>query len=64
MISREDFMKQKAVEILKDRVESRMAKLGDFAPNVKVKTFSGQEIGLYELFKENYLILSFMRGSW
>lgn len=64
MISREDFMKQKAVEILKDRVESRMANLGDIAPKVKVRTFAGEEIGLYDLLQDNHLILSFMRGSW
>ncbi len=64
MISREDYIKEKAVEILRDRVESRMARLGDIAPNVRVRTFAGEELQLFDLLKENHLILSFMRGSW
>ena len=64
MISKEDYMKQKAVEILKDRVEGRMARLGDIATNIKVKTFMGEEMELFDLLRNNHLILSFIRGSW
>lgn len=64
MISRKDFMKQKAVDILTDRVESRMVTLGSIAPNITMKTFSGNNIKLYDLLQENHLVLSFMRGSW
>lgn len=64
MISKNEFLKQKAVEILKDRVENRIISLGEIAPNVKVKTFSNETISLFDLLKNNHLILSFMRGSW
>lgn len=64
MISKKDFMKQKAVQILTDQIESKMITLGSIAPNTTMKMFNGKDIKLHDLLQENHLILSFMRGSW
>lgn len=64
MISKLDFLKIKAVEILTDQIESKIVNLGEIIPNEELLTFSGNKVKVFDLLKENNIILSFMRGSW
>ncbi len=64
MISRENYLKERAVDILADRVEGGAIRLGAIIPNAKLNLFGGGQKELYDFIKENTIVLAFLRGSW
>ena len=64
MISKTEHLKLRAVEVLNNRIERKIAPVGDRLPEMMVKTFEGQELPISSFYSEKPLLLGFMRASW
>lgn len=64
MISRIEYLKLRAVDVLNERIERRITPVGEILPDVTVTTFDGRQDPISSFFREKPLLLSFMRASW
>jgi len=64
MISKNDHLKLRAVDVLNNRIERQIAPVGDRLPDATLTTFEGKSIAIRDFYKEKPLLLGFMRASW
>lgn len=64
MISLQEHLKLRAVDVLDERIERKIAPVGEVIPNQKVTTFGGETFQIHDLIAEKPLLLCFMRASW
>ncbi len=64
MITKNEHLKLRAVEVLNERIERKITPVGNVLPDVTVKTFDGRELAISEFYREKPLLLGFMRASW
>ena len=64
MISKPEYLKLRAVEILNDRIERKITALGERLPDMMLSSFEGEKIPVSSLYQEKPLLLGFMRASW
>ena len=63
-ISTVEHLKQRAIEVLDERIERRIIPAGDVLPDVTVKSFDGKTFPISQLYSEKPLLLVFLRASW
>ena len=63
-ISTTEHMKQRAIEVLDEKIERRIIPCGDILPDVSVKSFEGETFPISKLYSEKPLLLIFLRASW
>lgn len=63
-ISTTEHLKQRAIEVLDEKIERRIIPAGDVLPDVTVKSFDGTSFPISQLYKEKPLLLIFLRASW
>ena len=51
-------------ELMEQNLEAHALKIGDTAPDFTLPSSNGKQISLYEVLKENSVVLSFFRGNW
>ena len=64
MITKQEYLKLKAVDILNEKIERKITSVGEILPEHSVTTFGGESFNIGELYKEKPLLLVFMRASW
>ena len=64
MISLQEHLKIRAIDILDERIERKIMPLGESLPDQVVTTFSGKKYSILDLTKDKPLLLCFMRASW
>ncbi|MEM9238103.1 MAG: redoxin domain-containing protein [Verrucomicrobiota bacterium] len=64
MISKTEHLKLRAIDVLNERIERRITPVGDPLPEVTLTTFDGREMPVGELFRDQPLLIAFMRASW
>ncbi len=64
MISRNEYLKSLAIDVLDERVERAVIALGQIVPDANMTTFQGDQLSIQKLVKEESLMLAFMRASW
>lgn len=64
MISLQEHLKLRAIDVLDERIERKIAPVGEILPNQKVTTFSGETLQIHDLITKKPLLLCFMRASW
>lgn len=51
-------------QLMEKKLEECALKVGDTAPDFRLPSADGKQISLYDVLKENNVILSFFRGNW
>ncbi|HDX8940794.1 AhpC/TSA family protein [Klebsiella michiganensis] len=51
-------------ELMEQNLEAHALKIGDTAPDFTLPSSNGKQTSLYEVLKENSVVLSFFRGNW
>jgi peroxiredoxin len=51
-------------ELMEQNLEAHALKVGDTAPDFTLPSSNGKQTSLYEVLKENSVVLSFFRGNW
>ncbi|MEQ4753410.1 peroxiredoxin-like family protein [Klebsiella oxytoca] len=51
-------------ELMEQNLEAHALEIGDTAPDFTLPSSNGKQISLYEVLKENSVVLSFFRGNW
>jgi hypothetical protein len=64
MITKVEYLKRRAVEILEERIERRIIPVGDVLPDIKLTTFQGQNVDISKFYSDKPLLLMFFGGSW
>ena len=59
-----EHMKQRAIEVLDEKIERRIIPAGDVLPDVEVTTFAGDTKKISEFYQDKPLLLIFLRASW
>ena len=64
-ISTTEHLKQRAIEVLDEKIERRIIPCGDVLPSdINVTSFTGETFPISQLYKEKPLLLIFLRASW
>ncbi|RXJ98976.1 hypothetical protein CRV02_12325 [Arcobacter sp. CECT 8989] len=64
MITKKEYLKLKAVDILNEKIERKITPIGELLPKHTVETFNGDSININLMYKDKPLLLIFMRASW
>lgn len=64
MITKNEHLKLRAIDVLNERVERNIIPVGEVLPEQTVTNFDGSELQLKSLYKQKPLLLAFMRASW
>ena len=64
MISLQEHLKLRAIEILNERIERKIIPVGELLPEVAVTSFAGESFQIQDFLKDKPLLLCFMRASW
>ena len=64
MLSLQEHLKLRAIEILNERIERRITPVGELLPNVEVTSFTGESYQIHDFIRDKPLLLCFMRASW
>jgi len=64
MITKQEHLKLRAIEILNEKIERKITPVGEFLPSEEVTTFDNKKFNINELYKDKPLLLVFMRASW
>lgn len=64
MISLQEHLKVRAIDVLNERIERKITPVGDVLPNQIVTTFSNETFQIHDIIQEKPLLLCFMRASW
>ena len=64
MISLQEHLKLRAIDILNERIERKIIPVGELLPDIQVTTFSGETFQIHDFLQEKPLLLCFMRASW
>ena len=63
-ISTVEHLKQRAIEVLDERIERRIIPAGNVLPDAEVTSFDGRSFPISELYQDKPLLLIFLRASW
>lgn len=64
MISLQEHLKLRAVDILDEKIERNILLTGELLPNIELKSFTGDTFEVHDLLQDKPLLLCFMRASW
>ena len=64
MISMQEHLKLRAIDVLNERIERKITPVGELLPEQQVTTFGGDTFQIHDLIKDKPLLLCFMRASW
>ena len=64
MLTKQEHLKIRAVDVLTERIERRITPVGSLLPDADVTTFEGKTTSIRDYYQDKPLLLVFLRASW